>query len=233
VLGVERNVGPRGCAKAAGLEQLVHGQREADKPYEIRGAILESCSCRTPCPCWIGADPDDERCLGFNAYHITRGTVDGVDVAGCDLVRVFDIRGNPREPGSWRQVVVISDSASDEQASSMLAAYTGVLGGPLSDLAHLVDQTLGVERASITYRVAGGEGTVRAGKLVDVSISPFRGADGVLTTLHDSLMTTVPRAPAYISRANFHEVALAKYGFEWRFEGRSAIQSDYRVSNCA
>lgn len=205
--------------------------QSSGRPYDLEGEILESCSCRAPCPCWIGSDPDDDSCQGFNAYHIVRGTIDGVDVSACDLVRVFDIRGNARVPGSWRQVVVIDEQASDEQAASILAAYAGALGGPLADLALLVGETLGVERASISYTVVAGAGSVRAGQLVKVSTSPFRGVDGTVTTLHDSLMAAVPRAPAYIARAEHHEVALAKYGFEWTFQGRSAIQSQYRVVN--
>jgi hypothetical protein len=192
---------------------------------------LESCSCWAPCPCWIGADPDGGSCLGFNAYHIARGVIGDVDVSGCDLVRVFDIRGNARVSGSWREVVVVGNQASDEQAASLLAAYSGALGGPLADLARLVSETLGVEYASISFTVAGGVGSIRAGKLVSVSITPFRGVDGTVTTLHDSLMATVSRAPAYIASAEQHEVALAKYGFEWTFEERSAIQSEYRVVN--
>jgi hypothetical protein len=204
-----------------------------DRAYDLQGDLLESCSCWAPCPCWIGADPDGDRCQGFNAYHIDRGVIDGVNVAGCDLVRVFDIHGNPRVPSSWRQVIVIDEQASDEQVSAILDAYSGVFGGPLADLARLVSQTLGVERAAISYTVADGAGTVRAGYLVSVSVIPFRGADGAVTTLHDSLMATVPRAPAYIASAEHHKVALKKYGFEWMFRERSAIQSAYRVVNDA
>jgi hypothetical protein len=207
-----------------------HSEAQAsDRSYDLEGGILESCSCWAPCPCWIGADPDGGSCLGFNAYHIVSGAIDGVNVSGCDFVRVFDIHGNARVPGSWREVFVIDRRASEDQAASILAAYAGLLGGPLADLARLVDERLGVERASISYAVAGGEGSVRAGELASVSITPFRGVDGTVTTLHDSLMASIPRAPAYIARAARHEIALAKYGFAWMFEGRSAIQSAYRV----
>jgi hypothetical protein len=204
---------------------------EVNRPYDIEGALLESCSCWSPCPCWIGADPDDDSCRGFNAYHIVRGDIDGVDVAGCDFVRVYDILGNIRVPGSWRQVVVIDTHSSDEQVAAILAAYTGELGGPLADLARLVGETLGVERADIDYTVLEGAGAMRAGHLVNVTLTPFVGADGVPTTLWNSLMATVPRAPAYISKAEHHDVALGEYGFEWMFQGRSAIHSEYRVAN--
>lgn len=202
-----------------------------NKPYQIEGSLLESCSCHAPCPCWIGADPDANFCQGFNAYHIDRGTVDGVDISGCNFVRVFDIPGNVRVPGSWRQIFVMDLQASATQMASILAAYTGDLGGPLADLARLVGETCGVERASIDYAVAQGSGTLKAGDLVDVSVTPYRGANGTVTTLRDSLMAGAPRAPAYIAKAKRHTVSLNRYGFEWTFEGRSAIQSDYKTTN--
>jgi hypothetical protein len=209
----------------------VSDYREVNRPYHLEGAILESCSCRAPCPCWIGADPDGDSCRAFNAYHITRGVIDGTDVSRCDFIRVLDIPGNLLTPASWREIFVIDTGASDEQVKAILAAYTGALGGPLADLARLVKETLGVERARITYTVVRGAGTVRAEHLVSASLTPFLGADGTVTTLRDSLLASVARAPAYIARADDHKVSLAKYGFEWTFAGRSAIHSKYRVTN--
>jgi hypothetical protein len=207
------------------------GAREVSRPYHIEGAILESCSCRAPCPCWIGADPDGDSCQAFNAYHIVSGDIDGVKVAGCDFIRVLDIPGKLLATESWRQVFVVDLRASEEQVASIVAAYTGALGGPLADLARLVGVTLGVERAAISFEITQGAGSLRAGRLVSVALAPFVGADGTVTTLHDSLMSTLPRAPAYIARAEHHDVSLEKYGFEWAFRGRSAIHSDYRVTN--
>jgi hypothetical protein len=184
-----------------------------------------------PCPCWIGDDPDDGSCQAFNAYHIAQGNIDGVDVSGCDFIRVLDIPGNVLVRNSWRQIFVIDARASKEQAASILAAYTGELGGPLADLARLVKETLGVERASINYAIGRGSGALRAGNLVNVAITPYLGANGTPTTLHDSLLACAPRAPAYIAKADHHDVSLEKYGLEWAFEGRSAINSHYRVAN--
>lgn len=205
--------------------------RESNRPYRIEGELLESCSCMAPCPCWIGDDPDGDSCQAFNAYHIVRGDIDGVDITGCDFIRVLDIPGNVLVHDSWRQIFVIDAAASDEQAASIVAAYTGEFGGPLADLARLVKETLGVERADIDYRIGRGAGTLRAERLVRVAITPYVGADGAVTTLHDSLLSSAPRAPAYIARADRHDVSLGRYGFEWAFRGHSAIHSEYRVAN--
>ncbi len=44
---------------------------------------------------------------------------------------------------------------------------------------------------------------------MSVDVTPFVGADGTVTTLRDSLLASAPRGPAYIARAEHHEVALA------------------------
>ena len=208
-------------------------RRDRGRPYHLEGSLLESCSCRAPCPCWIGADPDTDVCQGFNAYHIDRGTIDGVSVSGCDFVRVCEIPGNVQTVGSWRQVFVIDARASGEQGAAILAAYQGELGGPLADLARLVRETRGVERALIDYSISRGRGLFRAGELVRVSVTPYTDANGVGTTLWDSQMAGAPRAPAFIARADRHTVSLPGYALDWTFAGRSAIQSDYLATNDA
>jgi hypothetical protein len=206
-------------------------RRDRSRPYRLEGSLLESCSCRAPCPCWIGADPDTDVCQGFNAYRIDRGTIDGVSVSGCNFVRVFEIPGNVQTVGSWRQVFVIDARASGEQLAAILAAYHGELGGPLADLARLVRETSGVERAQIDYALSHGRGFFRAGELVTVSVTPYTDDKGVVTTLCDSQMAGAPRAPAYVARADRHTVSLPDHAFDWTFMGRSAIQSDYLAAN--
>jgi hypothetical protein len=50
--------------------------------YAFEGHMIEVCSCHVICPCWAGQDPDGGTCDGVLAYHIDRGAIDGVDVAG-------------------------------------------------------------------------------------------------------------------------------------------------------
>jgi hypothetical protein len=62
-------------------------------------------------------------------------------------------------------------------------------------------------------------------------MEPFRSPDGAtFTTLRDSAFSTVPGSPAYVSRAHHHTVNLPEHGMVWSFEGRNAIQSDYRIA---
>jgi len=201
-----------------------------DVVYDLEGTLLEACSCDILCPCWVGEDPDGGSCDSFNAYRFDRGEIRGVDVGGLSMILVNRIPGNVLTPGSWRQVVVVDERATDEQFEAIVAAYRGDLGGPLADLAGLVGETLGVERAPITHEVSGGNGTLSAGDFLYSKMGPYRGPDGSMTTLRDSLFSTVPGSPAYVSKASTHTVNLPRYGMVWSFEGRNAIQSDYRIT---
>jgi hypothetical protein len=198
--------------------------------YDLQGTLLEACSCGVLCPCWVGEDPDMGTCDAFVAYHFDAGTVRGVDISGLNLVNVVHIPGNVLTPGSWRIVVFVDDRASDEQMQALLDAYTGKLGGPLADLAGLVGEVLDVRKASIQHEIVGGAGTLRIGDLLYSEMEPFRGADGTLTTLQNTVFSTVPGAPAYASKASTNTVNLPEFGMVWSFEGRNAIQSDYRIT---
>jgi hypothetical protein len=127
-------------------------------------------------------------------------------------------------------VSFVDDRASDAQFEAILDAYQGRLGGPLADLAGLVGEVRAVERAPIVHQTRDGAGTLRIGDVVSAEMEPFRGPDGTLTTLRDSLFSTVPGSPAYVARAHHHTVNLPRHGMVWSFEGRNAIQSDYRIT---
>jgi hypothetical protein len=198
--------------------------------YDLEGSLLEACSCGVLCPCWVGADPDGGTCSSFNAYRFERGVINGVDVSGLSFINVCLIPGNVLAPGSWRVVSFVDDRATDEQHDAILDAYHGRLGGPLADLAGLVGEVVAIERAPITHETRDGKGTLRIGDVVAAEMEPFRSPDGTtITTLRDSLFSTVPGSPAYVARANSHTVTLPQYGMEWSFEDRNAIQSDYHI----
>ena len=72
------------------------------KAYVLQGTLLEACSCRTLCRCWIGEDPDGGACDAFNAYHIDKGEINGVDVSGLNYVQVVKIPGNVLVPRAGR-----------------------------------------------------------------------------------------------------------------------------------
>ena len=197
--------------------------------YQLEGTLLEACSCGVLCPCWIGEDPDGGECFAFNAYHFDSGSVNGIDISGLNFVKVVHIPGNVLAPKSWRVVSIVDRNASPEQRNAIVGMFNGDFGGPLADLAGLVGEVLGVESMTIRHEIIGGKGILTVGDALEAELVPYRSPDGTITTLRDSLFSTVPGSPAYIARAQRHSVNLPQYGMTWELEGRNAIQSDYRM----
>ena len=196
--------------------------------YQLEGSLLEVCSCDVLCPCWIGEDPDQGTCESVLAYHFDRGTIRGVDVSGLTLVGVVHIPGNILE-GNFRQLVYLDEQASDEQADALADAFTGKLGGPLADLAALVGERVAIERAQITHTIDEGAGTLTVGDKVHATMHPYRGPDGTVTTLNDSIFSTVPGSPAYVAVADSQKIDIPEHGYQWSYEKKNAIQSDWKL----
>ena len=123
----------------------------------------------------------------------------------------------------------VDERATDEQLQALVDAYGGKLGGPLADLAGLVAEVLDVRRARIRHEIRDGAGTLQVDDIVSAEMAPYRGMDGTITTLRDSLFSTVPGSPAWVGKASVHTVNLPQYGMVWSFENRNAIQSDWKM----
>ena len=204
------------------------GPAATSQGYQLEGTLLEVCSCNTLCPCWIGEDPDNGTCDTVIAYNLTSGKIRGVDVSGLSIVNVGHIPGNVLD-GNWRIAVYVDDRASDEQMEAMLDAFNGKLGGPLADLAGLVGEVVSVERAPISHTIIDGAGTLNVGDKVDCAMHPYRGPDGSITTLTNSVFSTVPGAPAYVAIADHERINIPEHGYQWELENKNAIQSDWKI----
>src|SRR5580692_7268670 len=146
--------------------------RAGTKTYQLQGTLLEACSCRTLCRCWIGEDPDGGACDSFLAYNIEKGEINGVDVTGLTYVEVVKIPGNVLIPQSWKRVSYVDARATDEQRVAILDAWHGRLGGPLADLNSLVGEDVAIETQPIEHNLKGGEGTIVVGDKIRATMAP-------------------------------------------------------------
>lgn len=195
--------------------------------YEVEGSLLEACSCGAPCPCWIGDDPHGGTCDAFVCYRIDKGSISGVDVSGLVFAMVAQIPGNVLK-GNWKIAVYMSDKATPAQKQAILDAWGGKLGGPLTDLANLVGEVVGVHDASIDFRLEKGKGTLKIGQSVEAEMAPYTDAQGNPTTLTNTIFSTIPGSPAYVAKAAYHRVNIPEHGMRWTFENRNAIQGSFR-----
>jgi len=199
----------------------------AANSYTLQGTLIEACSCRTLCRCWIGEDPDGGSCDSFLAYHIEKGEIEGVDVTGLNYVQVVKIPGNVLTPKSWKRVSYVDARATEAQKNAILAAWHGRLGGPLADLNGLIAEDVAIETAPIEHRTKEGEGTLVVGDKLRATMAPYRSAYGAITTLRDSIFSTIPGAPAFVAKASEHVVNIPEHGMVWTFKDRNAIQGEF------
>lgn len=194
--------------------------------YHLEGKLLEVCTCNVLCPCWIGEDPDNGDCQGMLAWHIDKGTVNGLDVSGRTLAALANIPGNILN-GNWRCAFYYDTGATKQQSDALLEVFTGKLGGPMADMAQLVGEVVTVESAPIVFDVVEGKGTLTIGEVGHAELQPYKGATGKPTVLSDTIFSNVPGAPAYVSKASTYRAKLPKLDFNVDLKGHNAIQSTF------
>ncbi len=124
----------------------------------------------------------------------------------------------------------VDDKATQEQQDALLSAFTGKLGGPIADTASLIGEVVGVERAPITFTVEGGKGTLAIGQTVQAEMAPFTGPTGEATTLHESIFSTIPGSPAYVSNADYYRSKVPALGHDVNLQNHNAIQGTFRFT---
>lgn len=212
------------------MTQIQEKKQAASAVYSLEGTLLEACSCNVLCPCWIGEDPDQGECFAFLSYHIDSGQIQGTDVSGLSLANVAHLPGNVLA-GDWELVLLVDERASAQQRDQLIAVFSGELGGPMADFANLIGTVKAVKSVPIEHEVRGGAGVIRIPGILEAEMEPYRSQAGLVTTLRDSIFSTVPGSPAWVSKATRHRVSLPEHGMEWEYEGRNAIQSEWKMEH--
>jgi hypothetical protein len=107
--------------------------------------------------------------------------------------------------------------------------WTGKRGGPIADLAQLFGDIVAVESLPVRFEVDGGQGMLRIGAVLNAQMAPYTGPDGQVTTLNESIFSTIPGSPAYVAKATTYERQTAQYGLDnISLENHNAIQGYFR-----
>ena len=139
--------------------------------WSLKGEYVETCSCELMCPCNLSLDHGAtyDFCRVALVFDVRQGAVDGTDIAGCKVALVADAPKVMTE-GNWRVGLFIDERATDEQAEKLGQVFSGQLGGPMANVAPLIGEVLGLERAQIEVNHDGLEHSVRIGDAVDFEV---------------------------------------------------------------
>ena len=155
-----------------------------------------------------------------------------MDVSGLTLALLPHIPGNILQ-GNWKVAVFVDGAVTDEQEEALLNVFTGKLGGPVADFASLVGEVVSVERAPITFTVEEGKGSLRIGSgptpVAEADMASYMGATEKPTTLQETVFSTIPGSPAYVSKATKYRRNSSDYGLRnVDLENHNAIQGQFR-----
>lgn len=197
--------------------------------WTIEGTYFENCNCDFACPCTVtsfASPATQERCQVVLAYHVTHGEIDGVDVSGRSVAVIAD---TPAEmiKGNWRLGLIIDDKASKEQSDKLAGVFSGQMGGPMSSLAPLVSEVMGIERMPIEFKEDGRKHHLKIGNDIAIDVEDFvpegMSEPTKLTGVFHPSNTTLNIARPTASR-------IKAFGMEFHNSGKSAFSAPYRWS---
>lgn len=166
--------------------------------YTPTGELIEVRDCNTLCPCSIGEDPDNGTSRSSLACHIVRDGIDGVEDWG------FDVGVSGVIPGHVL--------ASPARETALIRVFRGPVG-----------EEVNARRAAFTFGVKEGKGTLRTGEAVHAVMEPPRGPTGEPPRLAESIFSTIPGSPAFVSRVSEFRLKQPGLGMDRELRGHGAI----------
>lgn len=198
--------------------------------WNVTGDYVETCSCALMCPCNLSFDHGAtyDFCRATLVFSIRRGAVDSTDVAGCKVAIIADTPKVMTE-GNWRVGMFVDDGATDEQFEKLVQVFSGQIGGPMSALAPLIGEVLGVQRAAIHVEDDGLRHSVRIGDEIDSEIEdivPF----GVETGQPVKFSGMFHPVGSDLTMAEAKRSRISAFGIE--YEGKTGLsKSDFAWSS--
>jgi hypothetical protein len=194
--------------------------------WQLKGDWFDVCRCRVPCACTFAQPPDEGKCEGILAWHITEGTYGDTRLDDLSVVAIAEFEGNIwTGEASPRMGMILDERADDAQREALGIIFGGDAGGWPGGFAEMVDEVLGVEVAPIEFELADD--------LSRWSVNvpgKARGAAEALTG------PTSPEVPVQVHNAPGAEVGpgqvatygtatedeVEAFGLKWSWPGRSS-----------
>ncbi|MYG80608.1 MAG: DUF1326 domain-containing protein [Gemmatimonadetes bacterium] len=140
------------------------------------GLLFENCNCTAVCPGHIHFSQKctHEVCHGFWAIRFDGGRAEEVDLAGVDVVVVYETP-QVMVDGGWKQVIIVSDRATAAQRQAVEEILTGARGGPWEILARFVGDARPTRTAPIRIEEAPGRKSVTVKGVLKGAVEAIRG----------------------------------------------------------
>lgn len=157
--------------------------------WQIAGKMMEFCSCKMMCPCWLGPEgkPDNTWCAGAFGFEIEKGQSDGVDLGGTRVAMAAEWPGN-FFGGSGTARLYLDTHASDAQRRELEAIFGGKKGGMFEAVfGGIVSKWLSAQVVAIDMASGGETRTLSVGDVGKAELKPLQNGAGKPTNVTGSV----------------------------------------------
>ena len=192
--------------------------------YSVEGDYFETCNCTVACQCVMLSPATNDSCQVFCAWHITRGTKDGVDISNLNVALAVY---SPKKmtDGGWKVALYLDERAKPEQAQALGAIFSGQAGGHLAAVVPLIGTVTGVTPAAISFEKTNGKRLLKVGKLLEMDSEELTGGDGKTAPVISNPPLSVVPQPMRVAKAG-----RIRYDGAWKFEasGTNGFTTEFK-----
>ena len=152
--------------------------------WTIKGEYVECCNCSVPCQCLWHEAPDDNICNAGVFWNIEEGQYGDVSLDGLTGGVLVDQESVLFE-GGWNVVLVLDESADDNQSEALQMVFSGEAGGLFGALSGMIDEVVDVVSLPFEYTSDDGHFEFEAGDAISMEAD---GSPG----LHDEQGSVFP-----------------------------------------
>lgn len=167
------------------------------------GLLFENCNCTAVCPGHIHFSQKctHEVCHGFWAIRFDGGRAGEVDLAGVDVVVVYETP-QVMVDGGWKQVIIVSDRATEAQRQAIEEILTGTRGGPWEILARFVGDARPTRTAPIRIEEAPGRKSVTVKGVLSGAVEAIRGRNRAEPVTFENIYNQIHDTTQVVARGS-------------------------------
>jgi len=200
------------------------------QPWTLAGDYVEACNCDVACRCIWMVPTDDDGCTASLAWHIRDGHYGDVDLSGLSVgLLIAADAGVMFGPGTeWDVVLLVDETADDEQREALQTIYTGGAGGIWAAVAEAHVRSAEVVSAPIEFVRDGEDVTVEIGEVLDLAAAGIAIGGDELGTIRPHPLTADG-----VMHTGLAESATVSFGeaFDWSVSGTNAFLGDFQLAN--
>ena len=194
--------------------------------YSVEGDYFETCNCTVACQCVMLSPATNDSCHLFAAWHITRGTKDGVDLSNLNVALAV-LSPKKMTDGGWKVALYLDERAKPDQATALGAIFSGQAGGHLAAVVPLIGTVTGVTAAPISFEKSNGKRQLKVGKLLEMDTDELTGGDGKTPPVISNAALAVAPQPLRVAKAG-----RIRYDGAWKFEvsGTNGFTTEFKYA---